>query len=319
MPGKYGWIIQSLGFGGLPRPMIAPMFGADLAKLFDAQHCEFQLLEAHGEPEFAVTRLRSDANRRVEGVCLPRDEGFLLWVSLTPTAISQWRAQYNGREVGVTRSSAFATTALDLRCPTRMWSRGPFDVLHCFIAASLLERVALENEISSGADFRAAFFVEDYLVAQLARSMLLPAWQAESFDNRALGQVAMLLSAHLLQRYCGSTQITMRRGLRTWQKIRAEELLRSRLERNVTVAELAAACSVSVSHFARGFRRSFGLSAHQYLIRLRLERAKALLTGTTKPLAEIAHLCGFCDQAAFTRTFARAERMAPSLWRRCNT
>ena len=301
--------------------MIRAMFGADLAKLFDAQQCEFRLLEARTDPEFAVTRLRSGANRGVEGVCLPRGDAFLLWVSLTPIATSQWRAQYDGREVGVTRTSAFATTALDLRCSTRMWARGPFDFLHCFIAASLLKRVECEHEISAADDFRAAFFVEDCLVAQLARSLLLPLWQAESFGNLALGEVAMLLSAHLLQRYCGSTRTVMpvKRGLCTWQRIRTEELLRSRLESSVTLGELAAACSLSVSHFARGFRRSFGVSAHQYLIRLRLERAKALLAGTTKTMAEIAHLCGFCDQAAFTRAFARVERVRPSLWRRFNT
>jgi AraC-like DNA-binding protein len=33
-----------------------------------------------------------------------------------------------------------------------------------------------------------------------------------------------------------------------------------------------------------------------------------------KPLAEVAALCGFCDQAAFTRAFCKAERMAPSRW-----
>jgi AraC-like DNA-binding protein len=95
-------------------------------------------------------------------------------------------------------------------------------------------------------------------------------------------------------------------------------MLRSRLEGNITLEEIAAACSLSVSHFARGFRRSFGTSAHQYLIRLRVERAKSLLASTSKPIAEIAQLSGFCDQSAFARTFTRVERMTPSLWRKCN-
>jgi len=82
--------------------------------------------------------------------------------------------------------------------------------------------------------------------------------------------------------------------------------------------QLATACSLSVRHFSRGFRKSFGISAHQYLIRLRLERAKTLLATTTKSLAEVAHLCGFCDQPAFTRAFSRVERMSPSLWRKAN-
>jgi AraC-like DNA-binding protein len=36
-------------------------------------------------------------------------------------------------------------------------------------------------------------------------------------------------------------------------------------------------------------------------------------------LVEIASLSGFCDQAAFTRTFSRIEHMTPSRWRRVNS
>jgi transcriptional regulator GlxA family with amidase domain len=95
-------------------------------------------------------------------------------------------------------------------------------------------------------------------------------------------------------------------------------MLRSRLEGNITIKELAVACSLSESHFARRFRTSFGISVHQHLIQLRIEHAKTLLAQANKQLAEIAQLSGFCDQAAFTRTFSKVERMTPSRWRRCN-
>src|SRR5258706_905515 len=93
-------------------------------------------------------------------------------------------------------------------------------------------------------------------------------------------------------------------------------MLRAHLEGNITVKELAGACSLSESHFARCFRLSFGTSVHQRLIQLRLERAQYLLGETGKSLVEIALLAGFCDQAAFTRTFTRVERMSPSRSRR---
>ena len=215
----------------------------------------------------------------------------------------------------------FATTALDLRRSMEMWTRGPFDYLCYFLAGSLLERVAFENGLSTAYDLREVFFVEDILLAQLTRSILSPARSGESFDKLRIDQIAVLLSAHVLQRYCRSVNATTfaTRGLQTWQRRRAEEMLRSRLEGNITLEEIAAACSLSVSHFARSFRRSFGVSAHQYLIRLRVERAKALLANRRKPLAEIAHLCGFCDQSAFARTFTRVERVTPSLWRKYNS
>lgn len=142
----------------------------------------------------------------------------------------------------------------------------------------------------------------------------------EPLDTLALDQVAMLLSAHVLQRYCGAVSAapSHRQGLQTWQRLRAEEMLRAQLDGNITIKALAASCSLSPSHFAREFRRSFGTSVHQYLIRLRVEKAKGLL-GTKKKLSEVAELSGFCDQAALSRAFSRVERMTPSRWRKSNS
>jgi len=311
---KLLWRLQDAG-------AIEAMFGSTLAKAFNAQQCECQLEGSHVKSDFAVTRLSSGAGHVAQGTVFPLDDAFLVWVALKPTAIGHWRGRYNGREVGVTRGTAFAATAVDLRRSMEMWTRGPFDYLCYFLAGSLLKRVAFENELSTAYDLREVFFVEDILLAQLTRSILSLAKLGECFDKLRLDQISVLLSAHVLQRYCRSPKAVTfaTRGLQTWQRLRAEEMLRSRLEGNITLAEIAAACSLSVSHFARGFRRSFGTSAHQYLIRLRIERAKGLLANTSKPFAEIAQLCGFCDQSAFARTFTRVERMTPSLWRRCNS
>jgi len=297
------------------------MFGSALASVFNAQECECELQGSQDKREFAVTRLRSGAGHVTQRAVFPVDDALLAWVALKPTAVGQWRGRYNGRDVGVTRVTAFTTTALDLRRSMEMWACGPFDYLCYFLAGSLLKRVAFENEFSTAYDLRGVFFVEDILLAQLTRSILSPAKLGERLDKLRLEQISVLLSAHLLQRYCRSPKAATfaTRGLQTWQRLRAEEMLRSRLEGNITVGELASACSLSVSHFARGFRRSFGISAHQYLIRLRVEKAKALLANTSKPFAEIAQLCGFCDQSAFARAFSRVERMTPSLWRKCNS
>lgn len=265
-----------------------------------------------------MRRLQSGPGPLERVTAFHTDDALLISISLTPMAVGQWRARYNGQEVGVSRGMAFATTVLDLNRLMEMWIRGPFDYLHYYLAASLLKRVASENEVSTAYELRESFDIDDLVVAQLTRLILSSLRQGEPFEKLALDEFALLLSAHVLQRYCGSAKVatSARRGLQTWQKIRAEEILRTRLDGNITLNEIAAACSLSARHFSRGFRKSFGISAHQYLIRLRLERAKTLLAQTRKPLAEVAHLCGFCDQPAFTRAFSRVERMSPALWRK---
>jgi AraC family transcriptional regulator len=276
-----------------------------------------QLVDSNGAAEFAVTRFRSRSESVGTVPILPARDAFLVWVPLAPTALGRWHARYDGREIAVAKGIPFATTVLDLQRSMELRLRGPFDCLYYFLARSLLQRVALENEVSTAYSLRECFGSEDLVVAQLTRSILSA---NGSMGRLALDEMAVLLGAHILQRYCDSASATRptRPGLRNWQKIRAEEFLRAHLHGNITLQELAAACSLSERQFSRSFRRTFGFSPHQYLIRLRLKQAKALLVQTRKSLAEIAQLCGFCDQPAFTRSFGRVERMTPSRWRKLN-
>jgi AraC-like DNA-binding protein len=88
------------------------------------------------------------------------------------------------------------------------------------------------------------------------------------------------------------------------------------LDGELKLATLAEECRLSVSHFARSFRKSFGTSAHRYLILHRVEIAKVLLSETNSSLVEIAAQTGFSDQAALTRTFANVVGATPGKWRR---
>jgi AraC family transcriptional regulator len=296
------------------------MFGSSLAHVFSTPAYDCRLIGSDQRPEFAVTRLRSGPREMEKAPMYPPDEAVLICVALTPAAIGQWKAIYDGRSVGVTRAIPFATTFIDLSCRMEMWVRGPFDYLHYYLSRNLLERIALDNAVASSFQLREVFFVEDLVVAQMTKNILSPVKHGEPLDRLELDQIATILGAHTLQAHCGAAKFAVpaRRGLQPWQKLRTEEMLRAHLEGNITIQELADACSLSASHFGRCFRKSFGASVHQRLIQLRIEQAKQLLLGTNKTLVEIALLSGFCDQAAFSRTFSRVEHVTPSRWRRVN-
>jgi AraC family transcriptional regulator len=299
----------------------ALMYGSSLADVFRVPAYDCKAVGPDQKPEFAVTRLRSDPREMEKAPTYPPDQAALICVSLTPSAIGQWQALYNGKHVEVTRAIPFATTFIDLNCRMEMWVRGPFDYLHYYFSQGLLERIALDNGVSTSFRLQEAFFIEDLVVAEMTKSILSPVEHGEPLDKLALDQIGMVLGAHTLQAHCGAPKFAAgpRRGLEAWQKLRTEEMLRAHLEGNLTVKQLAGACSLSGSHFARCFRTSFGTSVHQRLIQLRIERAKDLLSRTSKPLVEVALLSGFCDQAAFTRSFSRVEHVTPSRWRRANS
>jgi len=308
---------SQVGSHARPAP---PLYGRSLAETFKAPDYDCRVIGPDETPEFAVTRIRSSSTMEEKAPEYPRDNAILICVSLIPARLNQWHAVYDGRRVGVSQTIPFATTFIDLNCRMEMWSRGPFDYLHYYLSASLLNRISVENGIAPSFRLCEAFFIEDLVVAEMTKSILTPVTYNEPLDRLALDHVAMMLGAHTLQTRCGVDKFANvpKRGLEAWQKLRTEEMLRAHLEGNITVKELAGACTLSPSHFARCFRLSFGTSVHQRLLKLRIERAKELLSKTDKSLSEIALLAGFCDQPAFARAFRRMERNTPSNWRRVN-
>jgi hypothetical protein len=60
------------------------------------------------------------------------------------------------------------------------------------------------------------------------------------------------------------------------------------LAADLTLVEIAREVGMSPYHFSRMFKLSTGLSPHQYVMRQRIERAKALLTNTDLPVGVVA-------------------------------
>lgn len=107
-------------------------------------------------------------------------------------------------------------------------------------------------------------------------------------------------------------------GLAPWQKRKIERYLKTNLERSVRMEELAGEVRLSVSHFCRAFKKSFGDTPHAYVIRLRLELARKLMLATDDPLSQIALSCGLADQAHLSKLFRRIFHDTPNAWRRRN-
>ena len=105
-------------------------------------------------------------------------------------------------------------------------------------------------------------------------------------------------------------------GLAPWQLRRAKEMLQADLSENLSLTNVATACKLSLSHFARSFKISTGFPPHQWLMSVRIELARTLLAKSQTPLVEIAGMCGFADQSHFSRVFGRIVGTRPGAWRR---
>lgn len=96
----------------------------------------------------------------------------------------------------------------------------------------------------------------------------------------------------------------------------ALDLLHERAEQPLRLAELAAAAGLSITHLLRLFRAHYGLSPHAYQLDLRVQRSRALLRQGSLPLAEVALVSGFADQAHWQRHYRRLHATTPGAYRR---
>lgn len=82
-----------------------------------------------------------------------------------------------------------------------------------------------------------------------------------------------------------------------------------------SLAALASQAEMSEVHFRRCFKQIYHVSPQQYLMELRLTRAKELLQFDSTPVAEIARDSGFADPCYFSRVFKQKTGYAPSEYR----
>jgi AraC-like DNA-binding protein len=72
---------------------------------------------------------------------------------------------------------------------------------------------------------------------------------------------------------------------------------------------------VSQFHFHRQFKKTTGLTPHQFIVQRRIERAKVLLAQSNLPIVDVAARVGFVDQSHFTTIFRKLTSMTPKIYR----
>ena len=92
--------------------------------------------------------------------------------------------------------------------------------------------------------------------------------------------------------------------------------LKGRLGERITVERMAGALHMSESSLNRFFKRETGRSPMEYVARLRLEQARALLGAGDDSITEVAQRCGFGSSSHFSGAFAAAFGIPPREYRR---
>ena len=158
---------------------------------------------------------------------------------------------------------------------------------------------------------------EDLLLRELINSLAADA-EAGHPNGAMFGEaICAALAAHVL-RHCIASPRRSMVGAPFGDDVRRERVrsyLLDQIDRQVTLAELAALLGTDVFSLIRWFKSAFGVPPHQFILQSRIERARSLLRKAETSLVEIALQCGFSSQSHFTTAFRRLVGTTPGAYR----
>ena len=289
----------------------------DVARQFGVTEAPTLLAQRQLPRPIAFTRVRATATAAKGTQTLPPDAAFVLLVALAPMAAGEiW---IGGAHDALPPACPGDTFVFDLATSLAASFAGPYDFVRFYLPAPTLDRLADDQGLPRVRGLRTTPpQVRDPVMQGLALS-LLPVLEApHAGATRFLDSVALAFHAHVMRSYGGTPASGgyAGPGLAPWQLRRVRAFVDANLDADLPIADLAAECRLSPSHFARTFSASTGTPPHKWLVNRRIERAKVLLRGGDDELSQIALACGFVDQSHFTRVFTRSEGQSPGRWRR---
>ncbi len=196
---------------------------------------------------------------------------------------------------------------------------GASEHLAIYLEPSLVWRAASESRTAMGhaVEVVEACSPSDPLISSVGLA-LLAELESKGLGGRLYAEsLANVLAVHLLRHYtsAGGSAQRFTGGLSGRRLRRVMAFIADNYESDLSLADLARVSEMSAFHFAREFKRTTGTPPHQYLIKFRIERAKALLTESEMPLVEVSSRSGFSHQSHFTRLFRRLTGTTPQSYR----
>jgi AraC-like DNA-binding protein len=96
---------------------------------------------------------------------------------------------------------------------------------------------------------------------------------------------------------------------------RVTEYVEQNLDKDLTLADLAAVVYMSPYHFARLFKCRTGVPPHRFVVQQRITRARTFLATEGQSIAQISRIVGYRTPSHFTTVFHRTLGVTPGTYR----
>ena len=198
------------------------------------------------------------------------------------------------------------------------WTSPRHDSTGFMLSHATLASVAADMDRDYGqVEFLERYNIEDDFLAALTRALGDELVAGAPGGRVYAEQLLHTAAAHLLRHYSAGGAAKARTGglpPRALGRVRAYAAAHLP-ERDLALADLAAAAGYSPWHFARALRASTGETPAELVWRLRTDKAAELLSARPRPtVAAVAEAVGYGSAAGFSRAFKRRWGMGPGRW-----
>lgn len=289
-------------------------YGAKFGTYFHLSSVPILAVSIANQLQVAVTELRSEGGMPELSLPIPNEDAFSIHLHLRET--DNGRLWVRGRLVAEGKLSSGSACISDLEKPPALYLPEPYDFLQFYIPRKALNGFCYDNRLEPIGNLRWGRKDTDETLHSLGLALLPALRNPHSSSQLFVEQIGLGILAHAAHRYGRvASDTSTRGGLAPWQIRRATEFLEANLQGDTSLDSVAAECELSVSHFARAFRKTFGRPPYRWVIERRVDMAKTYLLHSDLPLADIALRCGFADQSALNKSFRRLLKQSPGEWR----
>ena len=196
---------------------------------------------------------------------------------------------------------------------------GNVEVSHVYLSDAQLQSCAatLGSDLQD-VQFEDRISFEDPVTSHLLQVLAFEAANPREHSRLFADQAIELLCLQLVRSHVATSTRPVRdalAGLQAWQLKRLHEYVRDRLDQDLRLDELAAIVGLSRFHFCVSFKRATGQTPHEWLVHLRVEKARELLAVSTMSIYQVALEVGYQTPSAFASAFRRTQGVTPSAFR----
>ncbi|WP_187830365.1 helix-turn-helix domain-containing protein [Siccirubricoccus phaeus] len=291
-------------------------YGDAIARSFHLRHMPHFVTRSLRSAQVALSRLRIGPAQFGLSPRVPAEDTFILALYLT--TVPEHELYSRGRSFLRQGYRAGSIRIVNLLGEHAARVTAAHEALSIYIPRQALDEMADTAGMRRVAHLACPPGLLDPTLTHLAAALEPAFARPQEVNQLFIDHVINAMLLHVLARYGdgGRQLLAVKGGLSPRQRARAEAFLAAHYAADISLGELAEHCGLSRAHFARAFRQSAGISPHQWLLRYRVDRAKAMMLEGEESIAGVALACGFADQSHLTRVFTRLCGVSPAAWRR---